>query len=369
MPVTKPWLEVSEDCRRRDRADVVYQSALFSRARCGQIEQNMRLGGLRGYAIGVTALAISVIAGTGIWRSHVEKGVREREMILEAGVGLAFADSLENGIATRPFTSISSPDALAALYLERLRLGLGSPFRLIDQVLRDPALDSRRSAELGEAMLARTMMGDAYWPRPEALNLVSTIGASGQELGTQHQAIIDSVIASYTDPRVGELAIRLAYRLASASGAVSRRAPEIATAAAAQSRDRILSMRDARALFAAADRDGISRITLLKVWRDTRKLEVERPVIVPLSARAERNAVESLPALVARIEGVAGAVNPFAETARNVYGQNVERRRGEVLPGRMATVASSRDHAPLAPIMIAVRGYRGLIRNGDGVLD
>src|SRR5687768_14349767 len=174
----------------------------------------MRSGGLRRYVILATALAISVIAGTGVWRSHVAKtGARERELILEAGVGLAFADSLERAVTTKPFTSISSPDALSALYLERLRLGLGSPFRLIDQVLRDPALDSKRAAELGEAMLARTMMGDAYWPRPAALDLVSTTssgsdskpvwtssgsdskpvwsltpnGANDRELGTQHQ--------------------------------------------------------------------------------------------------------------------------------------------------------------------------------------
>ena len=317
----------------------------------------MRLGGLRQIALIGTVLAISVIAGTGAWRAHVAKGVHEREMIRNAGVGLAFADSLEKGLAGKPLTSIANIDAVSALYLERLRLGLGSPFRLIDQALRDPALDSRRSAELGEAMLARTMMGDAYWPRPTALDLV----ASG--LGAQHQGIIDSVIAAHDDPRVGELSVRLAYRLASASGAVSRRAPEIATAAAAQSRDRILSMRDARSLFAAADRDGLSRLTLLRIWRTTRKFEVERPVIVPLSSRAERDAVESLPALVARIENVADSSNPFAETARTLHGKTVERSRGDALPNRMAAVAAARDMPPLAAIMVAVRGYSGPMRN------
>jgi hypothetical protein len=284
-------------------------------------------------------------------------------MIRDAGVGLAFADSLESELGKRAFTSIQTTDALSALYLERLRQGLGSPFRLVDQVLRDPALDSKRSAELGEAMLARTMMGDAYWPRPAALDLVSTASDGGKALGVQHQVIIDSVVASHTDPRIGELSIRLAYRLASASGAVTRRAPEIATAAAAQSRDRILSMRDARALFGAADRDGLNRLTLMKIWRATRKFEVERPVIVPLSARAEHDAVVSLPALVARIESVGDSGNPLAETARTAYGRSVERNRGEVLPSRMAAVASARDLPPLAAVMVAVRGYAGLLRN------
>jgi hypothetical protein len=317
----------------------------------------MRLGGLRQFAVIGTVLAISVSAGTGVWRAHVAKDVRERELIRNAGVGLAFADSLEKVLARTPLASITTADAISALYLERLRLGLGSPFRLIDQVLRDPALDSKRSAELAEGMLARTMMGDAYWPRPTALDLV----ASG--LGAQHQTIIDSVIAAHADPRVGELAVRLAYRLASASGAVSRRAPEIATAAAAQSRDRVLSMRDARSLFAAADRDSLSRLTLMKIWRTTRKFEVERPVIVPLSARAEHDAVESLPALVARIESVADSANPFAETARTLHGKTVERNRGDALPYRMTAIAAARDMPPLAAIMVAVRGYSGPMRN------
>ena len=318
----------------------------------------MRLGGLRQLAILGTVLAVSVTAGTGIWRAQVAKDVREQELIRNAGGALAFADSLAKSLAQRPFTGIATDDAISALYLERLRLGLGSPFRLIDQALRDPALDSKRSAELGEAMLARTMMGDAYWPRPTALDLVDSA------LGVQHQAIIDSVIAAHADPRIGELTIRLAYRLASASGAVSRRAPEIATAAAAQARDRVLSMRDARSLFVAADRDGLSRLTLMRLWRTTRKFEVERPVIVPLSARAERDAVESLPALVARIERVTNSVNPFAETARTLHGKSVERSRGDALPNRMATIAATRDMPPLAAVMIAVRGYSAPMRSG-----
>lgn len=323
----------------------------------------MRLGSWRLYAILGTIFAISAIAGTGVWRAHVARGAQEREIIRDAGAGLAFADSLESALAKATLTSIPSTDALSALYLERLRQGLGSPFRLIDQLLRDPALDSRRSRELAEAMLARTMMGDAYWPRPSALDLVAMTGRTGKPLGMQHQVIIDSVVASHADPRVGELAIRLAYRLASASGAVTQRAPEIATAAAAQSRDRILSIRDARALFSAADRDGLNRLTLMKIWRATRKFEVERPVIVPLSARAERDAVQSLPALVARIESIEQSSNPLVESARTAHGRSVELNRGYALPSSMAAVASARDLPPLAAVMVAVRGYSGLLRS------
>lgn len=367
--VTKAWLKVSDHVEGEVGRFRVYHVTVCRRARSSR---NMGLRGLRRYAIAGAVLAITVSAGTVAWRAHVTRGQRERVLIRNAGVGLAFADSLEKTLAGRSYASVAATDAVSVLYLERLRLGLGSPFRLIDQVLREPAISSKRATELAEAMLARTMMGDAYWARPNALDLVAPPGldSSGQRVpgvkglqGAQHQAIIDSVVASHADPRIGELAVRLAYRLASASGAVTRRAPEVATAAAAQSRDRVLAMRDARALFVAADRDGISRLTLMKIWRTTRKFEVERPVIVPLSARAEREAVESLPALVARIEGVANSNNPFAVTARTIYGTSMERSRGEGLPSRMVEVAAARDMPPLAAVLVAARGYSGPLRN------
>ena len=326
----------------------------------------MRFNGLRLVAFTGLVFAIVMIASAGLWLGRAANSTRERELIRRADIALAFADSLEKILAERPPIAIANSEAVAALYLERLRMGLGSPFRLIDQAQRDPAV-APVATELAEAMLARTLMGDAYRSHSAALDLVSSEDSPG--IGAQHQAIIDSVVFRSDDPRIGELTVRLAYRLAAASGAVSRRAPELATAAAAQARDRVLSMRDARALIAAADRDGVGRILLLRLWRASRRFDVERPVIVPLSAKAEREAVAALPALVARIEGVASEAEPFAETARNLYGQNLERRRGDGLPTRMAAVASQRDLPPLAPVMIAVRGYSTMLRNAPGITE
>ena len=325
----------------------------------------MRFHSLRLVAITGFVCAIGMIASAGLWLGRAASSTRERELIRRADIALAFADSLEQNLAARPPVGIATGEAVAALYLERLRMGLGSPFRLIDQAQRDPAVAPVGATELAESMLARTLMGDAYRSHSAALDLVNAEDRPG--IGVQHQAIIDSVVFHSGDPRVGELTVRLAYRLAAASGAVSRRAPELATAAAAQARDRVLSMRDARALIAAADRDGVGRILLLRLWRASRRFDVERPVIVPLSAKAEREAVASLPALVARIERVSSEAEPFAETARNLYGQNLARRRGDGLPTRMAAVAAQRDLPPLAPVMIAVRGYSTMLRNAAGI--
>lgn len=326
----------------------------------------MRIRGLRRKVILAAVPAIALIAGTVAYATRAATSHRERELLRDARVDLAFADSLERSLDQRAPNAITESEAIAALYLERLRLGLGSPFRLIEQAFRDPALEPVGSTALAHAMLARVMVGDAYHPRPAALDLMYFAGARG--LGTFHQVIVDSVIAGASDPRVGELSIRLAYRLASASGAVSRRAPEIATSAASQARDRVLAMRDARALLSAADRDGVSRLQLMRLWRVSRRFEVERPVIVPLTARQERDAVADLPALVSRIVRVPELL-ALDSSSSNDSSRAAVTKRGDGLPSRMAALAARRDQPPLAPVMVAVRSYSGLLRAGNAVPD
>src|SRR5689334_10285956 len=63
-----------------------------------------------------------------------------REVAREMRSGLDFAKTLERTLASTPAESISIADAVAVGYFERLRLGLGSPFRLIDYALNDPLL-------------------------------------------------------------------------------------------------------------------------------------------------------------------------------------------------------------------------------------
>lgn len=293
-----------------------------------------------------TALAVATVTGTVAWLAWSSRLTRDAELLRHVGVGLTWADSLEAALRDKSPAGISEAEAVSALYLERLRLGLGSPFRLIDQALRDAAVTPVGQRELAEAMLARTVRGATYQVSPGALDLIEH-GARGQ--GAEHRAIIDSVVGSTSDPRIGELTVRLAYRLASVSGVLSPRAPEIATSAASQARDRILAMRDARALVAESEASTLGRVALLRLWRETRRFEVERPVIMPLSSRQERDAIARLPQLVARIE----SVQPVASEA------GVPASDG--LASRMAAVAASRQFAPLAPVTVAVAGYAALI--------
>jgi hypothetical protein len=111
---------------------------------------------------------------------------------------------------------------IALGYLERLRLGLGSPFRLVDEALSDSRLDSATGSRVAWALLARLRRGDAYIIDPEVLDGSGPWSADGRgATGTAHLALIDQTVRTASDPRAGELAVRLAYLIASAKGTIA----------------------------------------------------------------------------------------------------------------------------------------------------
>lgn len=306
--------------------------------------------------------SVLAVAGTA-WLLRSADAAHEKTLLQRVATGLLFADSLEGALATDASGGTRGEGAaVAGLYLERLRMGMGSPFRIIDQALRDPDLAGIGQRNLAEALLARTLHGEGYQVPPEALDLIENdpLG-EGRGRGQLHLALIDSVVRDASSPRVGELTVRLAYQLATASGALSGRAPELATTAAAQVRDRLLAVSDARNLLEAAGETEVGRFTLMRMWREARRFAVERPVIVPLSAREERDAIVRLPQLVARLEAIAAG---YAEADSSVLAWRqrppVMRYRGQ-LPERLAAQARRRAMPPETPIVMAVSAYAPLI--------
>jgi hypothetical protein len=84
-----------------------------------------------------------------------------REVAREMRLGGEFARQLDRTLATTPAESISVSDAVAGGYLERLRLGLGSPFRLIDYALADSLLTDSVRHLVTYAILQRTLDGNS----------------------------------------------------------------------------------------------------------------------------------------------------------------------------------------------------------------
>jgi len=240
-------------------------------------------------------------------------------------------------------------EVVALGYLERLRLGLGSPFRLAEHALADPRLEAPVRRRLAWALLARTVAGESYRVDPSALDAV----VPGQGSGAAHLELIEGAVTEASDPRAGELAVRLAYGLAAAEGSVTARAPELAAQVAALLRDRELARADARSLLASARATGADPLVLLGDWRERRLFTVERPwVAVPLSAEAERAAMELAPKLLATLRQPGGRALGWTRAARASRGTTPLLGRQAAL--RLAAAAESLNAPPQTPIVVAV---------------
>jgi hypothetical protein len=271
------------------------------------------------------AIALVVLDGTPARRGGA------RDVAAEFSAGARWADSIERSLARQAPAQMARGDVLAALYLERLRLGVGSPFRLIDYALRDPLLPESSRRPLAKAILARTSVGEAYATPVEALSLLASRAHDGS--GLAHRQFMESVTETVESPRAAELALRLAYSVGTASGTVSHRAGAVALAAVAQARDRSLAMRDVAALLTEARRERRDPVDMVPFWRASRRFGVEQPLAHPPSAEDERQAVELLPTLLSRLDSLAPAPAPAATVrllggAVGAVAAEVSQRRG-----------------------------------------
>lgn len=259
--------------------------------------------------------------------------------------------------------SVQPEAALALGYLERLRLGLGSPFRLTERALRDPRLPDSVRAPLAWALLARTLDGRAYEVDPELLaSMGAREGRPALGSGDFHLEVMERAVEDARDPRTGEAGVRMAYAIAAAGGDAGRRAPTLATRTAALLRDRRLAREDARALLLAADSAEVSPLELLPAWRSGRRFRVEAPLILPPDADAEGEALRTAVRLAARLRTAAETGPPRMHVAplRAPH-------RGLLGPGaaaRLAEVAEQRELPPQAAVATTVRSFRDYLFAG-----
>lgn len=252
---------------------------------------------------------------------------------------------------------VGAMDAVAAGYLERLRVGLGSPFRLAEYASRDPRLSDSTRARLTMAILARTLRGEAYQVDPAAL---ASIGARGRWWrgadGAVHLALIERTIDRARDPRGGELAVRVAYALARAEGEVGRQALPIAAQVAALVRDRALARRDAAALLSEAERGTGDVGAMLGAWRATGRFAVERPPLDPVPADAQTEAMREAPRLLAALREVGDV--PGASADAESRAPRPVPVLGPAAARRLGTLASVRRAPPQAAVTVTLRAYR-----------
>ena len=247
--------------------------------------------------------------------------------------------------------------AISIGYIERLRLGLGSPFRLADEALHDPRLDSAGRSRAAWAVLGRLRRGDAYVVDASVFDGAGPWSADGRgTTGAAHLALIRQAVAGASDPRAGELAVRLAYSIASASGAISQWSVEVATQVAALLRDRESATMDLRDLLADANEQHADVMSLLVARRAAHGFRVERPPLAPLGTDLQLEAMTAVPALVRALDTLNRATHSAAPTPSadssllNRYFAERLRELGEQRPtlAPVAVTLRSRARASLA---------------------
>ena len=270
--------------------------------------------------------------------------------------GRAYIDSLGRGAAAarRP-QDVALETAVALGYVERLRLGLGSPFRLAEFALQDPRLSVHARVRTAWALLDASRRGDAHVVDARALATVLPARAGGAD---HHLALIEHAMTE-GDPRAGELAVRLAYELAAAERVVGRPALPVLAQATALIRDRELARIDVTRLLDAAAVEGRDPLALIPEWRAARRFASERPATEAQDQETERRALPRVAALLDSI-GVLAAEAKRGDTTRLA---RVWLGRAPVLPSAAADrlAADAGYLPPQGPVAVAMRTHHALL--------
>jgi hypothetical protein len=198
--------------------------------------------------------------------------------------------------------------------------------------------------------LGRLRRGDAYVVDSLALDGLGPWDADGHgATGGQQLALIERAVESASDPRAGELAVRLAYMISAGKATVASPAVAVATEAAALVRDRVLAQRDLADLFADATSDPENRdvLSLLEDRRENAAFRVERPAGEQLDSELRTEAMNAVPALVRALDTLERAPSPVA--ARRAFHPLL----GPHFAARASALGA--ELPPAAPIVVASR--------------
>ncbi|MGQ0560276.1 MAG: hypothetical protein ACT443_00210 [Gemmatimonadota bacterium] len=234
---------------------------------------------------------------------------------------------------------------LTDLYTERLRLGLGSPYRLIEYALRDERLADQR-AIVARRLLERIDDGELYEISP----LVFVAAGVPETSAAAQLDLIRTTVESAPDPRIGELAIALAYETAAEQGVVTSHVAARAARVAALRRDRQLTIDDGARLRSTARAYAVAPENLVLAWRRERRFAVEQPSLAPLEAGAQQEATR-LALLLAG--GIRVAATPVSSPLR----RTLEPPAGGLDPEQARLVRAVDTRTPHSALQVALRSY------------
>lgn len=274
--------------------------------------------------------------------------------------GRAYAERLVGRPPIQMRTETDTEHVVVLGYLERQRLGLGGPFRLIDYALGDPRLTIATRDSVAWALLARTLDGNADHVNPIALDsLTDSVSLIEAPDGAAQFALIDRTVRDAHDPRAGELAVRLAYTLAAAEHRLEPDAPHIAAQAAALVRDRELAKRDVSDLLRAAWRDDADPLALLRSWRRQRRFRVEQPLMERLPPDVELEAMQLTPRLQGELRDASGQApkQGASDSSASLLG---------IAAGELEHLALGHARPPETPVVVAMWTHRDDLLHSAG---
>lgn len=268
--------------------------------------------------------------------------------------GQAYADF----VVRQSAVDLSEADVLALGYLERARLGLGSPFRLIDFALRDPQLPEDVRERLAFALLARVLREETYQVDPTVLEYVQLSGVRPRRaLGEQQLRLIERTIAAAPTARSGEQSVRLGYRLAQAETTVQLIPFSVVAHTAAMVADRRRAREDAAALLRTAVQRSVSPLDLLLRWRSDLRFQVEGPALKPATVREEEWEARDGPRVALALRTLAQRLGSSPSLLRGgIHGEDLEHHSllSPETASRMLRLAEKRDYPAQAPLTVAL---------------
>jgi hypothetical protein len=286
------------------------------------------------------------------------------DVLLERG------DSFASSLAGRGADELSDQEIIALGYLERARLGLGGPFRMISFARRDVRLEPDVRERLSYAILSATLRGDGYQVDPSVLDGLGLLGArNASGIGDVHLALIERVIEDAPTATSGERAVRFGYLLAGSAEAFTAASEPVIGYVAAMVADRRRARLDAEDLLQAAASDGVDPLMLLDQWRRDGRFRVEWPAMAQIVPGEEITEATTGAQVAASLRDLALRMNsPAAIRARSrpaVLWRDSWLSLGTAV--RLGELAASHDYPAQAPIAVSVTINRDALLSRPGL--
>lgn len=272
-----------------------------------------------------------------------------------------------SGLAELPSEQLADHEVIALGYAERARLGLGSPFRLVEYVLRDPDLPGDVQTLVAYGILARSVDGGIYSVDPRVLEIARLGGVpAGIPTGARQLALVEAAIEAAPSPAAGERTVRLGYLLASSDRTIDPAINSVVAHVAAMLGDRRRVREDATLLLRTAARTREDPLVLVRAWRRDFQFSVEQPRLTPPTMREEEAEARDGPALAMALRSLAQRLavpTTLVDDAESGEPGDQHPLLDGPLAERLRALASLRDYPAQAPIAVAVE------INRDGLLE